>query len=211
MPMLVKEWRQNPKQAPECVRNNPPGKDSLSPSDCERIIVGLLVNDLILPQCRYTAYDTVVYLEATPKARSFINSDKARMSLPLPKKGAKSKRKSNAPTPTSEDGWVETKTASKRKRSSSAAAAVKKQKSSTTKPASKGTKRGKKNRDAGNQQQNEVIELMDDSDGESVSSVEEIAVKRAFLRNPRPLLVPPVASAATTNPTDDDSEFEFEG
>jgi hypothetical protein len=85
MPMLVKEWRQNPKLAPEwyatidwtetsawwrcgpnfcllssfySVRNNPPGRE-LTPSDCERVIVGLLVTKLINPICRYTAYEYV--------------------------------------------------------------------------------------------------------------------------------------------------------
>jgi hypothetical protein len=38
------------------IQQNPPGKD-LSPSDCERIIVGLLVNDIIQVNCRYTAYE----------------------------------------------------------------------------------------------------------------------------------------------------------
>jgi hypothetical protein len=100
------------------VRDYPPGKE-LTPSDCERVIVGLLVNKLIKPICRYTAYEyvntrktvyrlstqiltylnfpfecsTVVYLESTEMASSFITSTKARMRLPLPKKAVKTASK----------------------------------------------------------------------------------------------------------------------
>jgi ATP-dependent DNA helicase Q1 len=41
--MLNEEWRKKPTNALQCVKNNPPNTD-LTKEDCERVIIGLLVN-----------------------------------------------------------------------------------------------------------------------------------------------------------------------
>lgn len=56
MPMLLKEWRAKPDGAPECVQNNPPGKE-LSVSDCEQVIVHLLMDDYIGVKVKWTRYE----------------------------------------------------------------------------------------------------------------------------------------------------------
>lgn len=56
MPMLLKEWRAKPDGAPECVQNNPPGKE-LSVSDCEQVIIQLLMNEYIGVNVKWTRYE----------------------------------------------------------------------------------------------------------------------------------------------------------
>lgn len=56
MPMLLKEWRAKPDGAPECVQNNPPGKE-LSVSDCEQVIIQLLMDDYIGIKVKWTRYE----------------------------------------------------------------------------------------------------------------------------------------------------------
>ncbi|KAG7369029.1 ATP-dependent DNA helicase RecQ [Nitzschia inconspicua] len=197
MPMLVKCWRQNPKQAPECVRNNPPGKD-LTPSDCERIIVGLLVNKLIEPNCRYTAYDTVVYLSCTPMAVSFIKSNKARMTLPLPKKIAKTGKMSSK---SSEVKETDNAKLTKRKRSSSTAGREKK-----ALPMKRSSKTHKSSVDANI----EVIDLLDECDNDQAVVMDDgrsLPTRKANSR--RPTETP--LDYKSDSEDESDSEFEFEG
>jgi hypothetical protein len=150
---------------------------------------------------------TVVYLVCTPKAQSFIFSDKASMKLPLPKKTAAVKKKA-VPTITGDGGWV----AIKRKRSSSASASSS---SSRKKPAAKSkakvskraAKTSKKPTPAKGTTKkavskvrksitkktktvesvapyDRVIEIMDDSDADlsNVPAKEEVADRRCSLR-----------------------------
>jgi len=208
MNMLITEWRKGPSTALECVKNNPPGKE-LTKEDCERVVVALLMSTLLEPVYRFTAYSTVVYLQCTEKAMQFMASDKACMRLPLPKPVNK-KRKSNASTPAkNEDGWIDTN-ASKRKRVSTASKSSSKKKAPPKKTSSKKTtakkttskktaaKKKTKSKGGGatrgakpkakksvKGKENEVIELIEDSDDsepselEFVTSTEKVRPRRA--------------------------------
>jgi len=235
MNMLITEWRKGPSTALECVKNNPPGKD-LTKEDGERMIVGMLVNGLVEPVYRFTAYATVVYLQCTQNARKFITSDKAFMRLPVPKPVTK-KRK--ATVVADKDGWVDTNSKKKKKRvstaspSSSSKKAISKKKKATkakpkataTKPKTK-TKAAKKPKSSTasiskpkklvKTKENEVIELIEDSDDDSSSGQLELV---ANTRKPRARRVSttyaPLIADGPTDPNnfsddDSDSEFEFE-
>lgn len=174
---------------------------------------------------------TIVYLECTDLGTRFSVSKIANMKLPLPKP-VTTKRKTNQTTPvTDENGWVDTKPAAKRKRTSSASASSSKSKvakkkkaltkktvnkkstSTKTKTSKKGaiTKQTKpRAQKLESNKENEVIELIEDSDDQFVSSTKNAA---------RPRRAAATASAAATrsiqtnrDPWDDDSisEFEFE-
>jgi hypothetical protein len=138
-----------------------------------------------------------VDLQCTPLADSFINSNKARMTLPLPKKVAK--------------------TTTKRKTTSSAAAAPKKtsnkkaKKSTSKKPSKETKKKAETNRSKPRNRQkktvsqsqiaDEVIELLDDTDQE-VDANEDSFVEEVNVRKGLP---------SSRNYDDSDSEFEFDG
>lgn len=58
MAMLLKDWRAKPDGAPECVQNNPPGKD-LPVAECEQLIVQLLVDDYIDVNVKWNRFEYV--------------------------------------------------------------------------------------------------------------------------------------------------------
>ena len=231
MNMLITEWRKGPSKALECVKNNPPGKD-LTKEDGERMIVGMLVNGLIEPIYRFTAYSTVVYLQCTQMGRKFVASNKAIMRLPLPKPVAK-KRKSNATTvATDKNGWIDTN-ATKRKRKPAASASTSSKRTTGTKASMKKTTKTKTNeskrarpstatkpppKKAVRRKENEVIELIEDSDESESDSGELEFVANATKVRPRRVSTVYASSLAAGRPTaqtdnsDDESvsEYEFE-
>ncbi len=181
-------------------------------------------------------HSTVVYLQCTQNARKFITSDKAFMRLPVPKPVTK-KRK--ATVVADKDGWVDTNSKKKKKRvstaspSSSSKKAISKKKKATkakpkataTKPKTK-TKAAKKSKSSTastskpkklvKTKENEVIELIEDSDDDSSSGQLELV---ANTRKPRARRVSttyaPLIADGPTDPNnfsddDSDSEFEFE-
>mmetsp|Transcript_49371 Transcript_49371/g.55003 ORF Transcript_49371/g.55003 Transcript_49371/m.55003 type:complete len:931 (+) Transcript_49371:140-2932(+) len=216
MNMLITEWRKNLKDTSQCAKNSSPQKN-LTISDCGRVVIGLLVNSLIAPTYRVNKYGTNVYLECTERGRKFIASDKAKMILPLPQKVTK-KLKSNPLTSTSEDGWIEP--SAKRRRisctsgvSKSKRVTSKKKVNTTTKAVKKSTsKRGNvaakkktKSKKKVRGKENEVIELVDDSD---LSSLEVTTTKKA--RSKKPIISSAtsvrVALSSTTGSSEDDSD-----
>ena len=225
MHMLISEWRKKPTDALPFVKNNPPKKD-LSPGDCERVVIGLLVNKLIAPIYRYNKYGTLVYIECTTRGRQFSESNKAKMMLPLSKKVPK-KRKSTPSTPSSEDGWIEKK--SKRKRTSSASKSKKKTvtKKAATTTKNSITKRGKgtagrktKRKKTAAKSENEVIELIDDSDDDSIltdngDTITRKICSRRVTASSISTLTPQTKVVSNEDSSDDlwnsDSENEFEG
>jgi ATP-dependent DNA helicase Q1 len=64
MAMLLKHWRAKPDGAPECVQNNPPGKE-LSVADCELVIVQLLIDGYIDVHVKSNRYEYVYLLSLT--------------------------------------------------------------------------------------------------------------------------------------------------
>lgn len=168
----------------------------------------------------------------TPKAQSFIVSDKACMRLPLPKRTTKASKKS-IPTSTGEGGWV----ATKKKRPSTASSSssqkkpAKKQKKATKtkskRPATaKGTKASsgrkatsKKGKQNTGSAKDEVIEIIEDSD-DADSNRGEISKRKASLRRPFASSLSAVAATASNaaaddeeddDCVDDESETEWDG
>ena len=175
-------------------------------------------------------HSTVVYLQCTQNARKFITSDKAFMRLPVPKP-VTTKRK--ATVVADKDGWVHTNS-KKKKRVSTASASSSSKKATSKKKSTKArpkaittkTKAAKKPRSSTaskskpkklvKTKENEVIELIEDSDDESSSGQPELV---ANTRKPRARRVStayaPLIADGTTDPNnfsddDSDSEFEFE-
>mmetsp|Transcript_15986 Transcript_15986/g.37020 ORF Transcript_15986/g.37020 Transcript_15986/m.37020 type:complete len:940 (+) Transcript_15986:227-3046(+) len=220
MNMLINEWRKSPSNAIECVKNNPPGKD-LTKEDSERMIVGMIVNGLFEPIYRFTAYSTVVYLQCTPTARRFIVSDKANMRLPLPKPVPKN-RKSNANTVSlDKDGWVETN-ATKLKRISTAKKSRKKTlaKKTVTKKKTNAKKRRPiakpRSQKAVKKIENEVIELIEDTDESDAENLETCTTTKNVRRRKQTATYAPLIASAASRSTDenylsdDDSVSEYE-
>ena len=228
MNMLITEWRKNPSTAVSCVKDNPPGKD-LTKEDGERMIVGMLVNQLIEPIYRFTAYSTVVYLEISQRGRQFAASDKAFMKLPLPKQATK-KRKASAPAVAKKkDGWIETNAAKKKKLKAATTPRTssnkKKPAKKTTKAKStaKSTKKAKASATSKSQRkkpakekENEVIELIEDSDESDTGELEIVMSKMDRPRRVSTAYASVVATGSTDHQkdyfsnSDSDSEFEFE-
>lgn len=229
MNMLITEWRKGSSSAPESAKSNPPEK-KLTKEESERMVVGMLVNGLIEPIYRFTAYSTVVYLQCTQKARKFIASKKANMRLPLPKPLTK-KRKANAITVvTDKDGWVDTNVTKRRRKSVSSTLNSSKKAAGTITSTKKTTRRipnkSKQPRPKSTTKalpkksitikENEVIELIEDSD-ESDSGNRKLVMHTREGRTRR-VSTPYASLRAAARSADEndfsdnesDSEYEFE-
>lgn len=179
MLMLLKEWRAKPDGAPECVQNNPPGKE-LSMSDCEQVIVQLLMDDYIGVKVKWTRYDSIVYLTCARKAEDFLVSSNSRIFIRVPTRVARAKATRTSTTAKRKKATTTKKAATKKRRASTGSTrkkAPKRRKATKAKSAAKG--RGKKVRtfpSSHNQtldkflsqpaSEPEVIELEDDSESE---------------------------------------------
>jgi len=141
--MLVKAWRST-KDVPECVAANPP-KD-LTLSECEQIVVALLLQDVLEFRVHWTAYQAVAYIRLGRSGEPFCMSLDPKCVLRFPlasKKGA-------AATKTTCDSseWLSavkrkpaTKKATKKKATAKKATAGKKRKAPVKKATKVRTKR----------------------------------------------------------------------
>ncbi|CAJ1966492.1 unnamed protein product [Cylindrotheca closterium] len=231
MPMLLKEWRAKPDGAPECVQNNPPGKE-LSVPDCEQVIVQLLMDDYIKVDVKWSKYDSIIYLRCTRKAEDFLVSGNSRAFIRVPTRVARAKipRASTGGSTAKRKKATTTKkrrasTGSTRRRSSSATGKRRK----TTKAKSTGKGRGKKARTFPSSQiqtldkflsqpaaEPEVIELEDDSESEIEETFDEGPRRASLPARMRPRL----SLAKNSNDleeeddlwaSDEEEEYEFDG
>ena len=106
-------------------------------TECERIVIYLLLQDVLHPKFTYTPYDTLVYLVLGPNGPPLLASSnpRARMGFPKVTKGKKTEynRSPINPLALSDDGgWISTKTTKPNSTGKSKAKATKK-KSKTVK------------------------------------------------------------------------------
>ena len=175
-------------------------------TECERVIVSLLVEDILHPNIVYTAYNTIVYLRLGPRGQACLNSKNLSVEIDLPlrtnKKAAASSKKSLAET--DENGWISrttqtNKTKSKKRTSKTASKtqATKAKKSKTTKKTSSKRKSAKSKMPT----IVDIVEIDSSSSSSSESDDEMVLAKRAS-RNKKQKVIFEESS-------DDDSEFEL--
>lgn len=174
-------------------------------TECERVIVSLLVEDILHPNIVYTAYNTIVYLRLGPRGQACLNSKNLSVEIDLPlrtNKKAASSKKSLAET--DENGWISrttqtNKTKSKKRTSKTAGKtkATKAKKSKTTKKTSSKRKSAKSKMPT----IVDIVEIDSSSSSSSESDDEMVLAKRAS-RNKKQKVIFEESS-------DDDSEFEL--
>jgi len=173
---IVTKWRGN--DVPKFVKETPPGPD-LNKDECERLIAALLLSDILYPKVVFTAYASIVYIGLKEKAALLMSSPNPKVAVRFPiRKAAVSKSvKTNAQkTVQNENGWL-SKKQSTTKKTPKSTAKKKKTKTKTKTPAARKTSKivstrsgeSKKSRRA-SFQDSEVINILDDSDDEPLSS-----------------------------------------
>ena len=166
-------------------------------TECERIIISLLVSDILHPNIRYTAYATIVYLILGPQGRKLLASANPRISIDLPKaKKATASSKKSPLAVADEDGWISPQAKSTKKTAGKTKAKAKKSK---TKKKRKVSKR----KSAVSKPAIDIVEI-GSSSSESSSEEEELVVvskKRAANSN---------KGKKVLDDTSEDSDSEFE-
>uniref|UniRef100_A0A7S3DVU1 Uncharacterized protein n=1 Tax=Entomoneis paludosa TaxID=265537 RepID=A0A7S3DVU1_9STRA len=229
MSMIVKKWRAKTNQ-PQYLKDNSPSQDHLSVDECERIIVALLVERVLVFHVHFTAYSSVAYIRLGPLGQQMIQSPNPKMIVRLPKgesKAVASAKSSNKPrkkaAPDSGGGWLETKPKAKRKKAATKKTAAKKgttakrkrvtKRKTATKPAAKkraATKTAKAPdtkkpaRRSTSTAETEVIDLFSDEDDVDDDDEEE---------NEEPSSQSQIANALWKDDDEEESsesEFEFE-
>lgn len=183
---LVTAWRS--KDPPDCVKENPPGKD-LTKEECERIIISLMLEDVMHPKVMYTPYGSNMYVQLGYNGQKLAASSNPKVGLWLPirtDKGTPKTPKKKKPAATSSlkttkkdsDGWI----SKKRKSTGSRKKSAKKAATSTKSKETRTTRRGKRSGSNSSSttastalqpdkssQESEIIEL-DSSSGEDNNS-----------------------------------------
>ena len=144
-------------------------------TECERIIISLLVSDILHPNIRYTAYTTIVYLVLGPQGRKLLASANPRISIDLPVRSKKAATASSKKSPLAvadEDGWISPQSKPKAKSTNKTAGKTKtKSKKSKTRKKRKVSKR----KSAVSKPAIDIVEI-GSSSSESSSEEEELVV-----------------------------------
>lgn len=85
-------------------------------TECERIVIYLLLEDVLHPKFTYTPYDTIVYFVLGPNGPPFLASSNPRARISFPKimkgKQTESKKSNVSPLALADDGgWISSKSA----------------------------------------------------------------------------------------------------
>lgn len=176
-------------------------------TECERVVIALLVEDILHPNIVYTAYNTIVYLRLGPRGQACLNSKNLSVEIDLPvrtnKKASASSSKKSLIAETDENGWISSKTqtnkAKPKKRTSSKTAgktkATKAKKPKTRKKASK--------RKSAKSKMPTIVDIVEiDSSSSSESDDEMILANRASRNKKQKVIFEETSD-------DDDSEFEL--
>jgi hypothetical protein len=114
--MLVKAWRTK-NDVPEFVQTNPP--TDVSVTECEQIIIALLLEGIIDFHVHWTAYKAVAYLRLGPRGEALLQSMNPRMIVRFPlTNAAKPKAKvARAVASSDSSGWLTARKPAKKRKS----------------------------------------------------------------------------------------------
>lgn len=210
------------------VAENPPGKD-LTPEECERVVVALLVEGVLKVRVKFNAYDGAVYMLLGPPARGLAASPKPSVVMNFPKKEAKKRaaetNKANArKSVADEDGWLSAKKPARKKGGRSDATSVATKKKATSKKATTTRKRkqsaivkekqkASKKRNSKSFNNDAAFDIIELSSSEDEPEPEPVASSRAALpRAARTSSSMALQDDLWDEPaTDSDEECEFDG
>ena len=181
---IVSKWRSKSADSDfNFLKDNPPGKD-LSKDECERIVIALLLENVLEPNVRFTAYNTICYIRATQKGNLLLRSEKPRVEVCFPvKEKTSSTKPSKSPinplAVADDDGWITATKPSKttKKRKSTANKKQTKGKKKATVKGKKNTYSAKKRRTTVKDPVVEMIEI-DSSSESSASDEKDVVIKR---------------------------------
>ncbi|CAB9528346.1 Bloom syndrome protein homolog [Seminavis robusta] len=213
MSSLVKDWRAKGDNALPCVQENPPAPE-LSPDDCERIIIGLLVERVFQTRVFFNAYGSNVYFELGQYGRNMLSSRDPHVTLAFPARSAGKKSTGTAKKAArkDKDGWI-TKKASKKpaKGTTNTKKKATTKKSTTRKRKQSTTSKGRAPKKTKPNASNEVIELSS-SDDESAVEMKPSAVVSSRVSLPRAARGSTAAASIwEDSPDNSDGECEFDG
>jgi len=170
-------------------------------TECERIIISLLVSDILHPNIRYTAYSTIVYLVLGPQGRKLLASSNPRISIDLPvrSKAAKKTTASSKKSPLAvadEDGWISPQSKTKSTKKTAGKTKAKSKKSKTRKK-----RKVSKRKSAVSKPAIDIVEIGSSSSESSSEEEELIQQQRAANSN---------KGKKVLDDTSEDSDSEFE-